>query len=378
MIYADFNATYPCQDSHLDMVSKTLKKVQGNPSSMHQSGRVARLALEESRTHIAELLGCDRKQIIFTSGATEANNLAIHANFREGSSTRQELIITGGEHPSVRQPAIRLEKDGYCQLHTISLTRAGTVDVHALLEQISPRTKMICIIYGNNETGIINPVRTLIPEIRERSATAHIHVDGVQAFGKVDTQWLGGVSGPDSFAASAHKIGGFKGIGFLFLRQPARIQPMLSGGGQESGLRSGTENIPGIISLGLRAKDILSRPDWLAPAKAVRDHLLQGLLKLPSVNIHGDYKDDAINLGNTVNFHLDGVAGESLMAHFDLANICVSGGSACSSGLASPSPVLLSMGFHESIAASSVRVSFGDSSTKKDADAILTVIRSLL
>ena len=378
MIYADFNATYPCQDPHLDMVSKVLKKAQGNPSSIHQHGRNARLILEESREHVARLLRCERRQIFFASGATEANNLALQGVLRARKQGGQpHLLITGGEHPSVAQPAAWLARSGQCSLSIAPLESSGLVNQKALMELITARTRLVSLIYGNNETGMLNPLKEIVREIKRRSGGIHVHVDGVQAFGKTDTSWIGS-SGVDSFSASAHKLGGFKGCGFLFLRKSSDVGALIIGGGQESRIRSGTENIPGIISFGLRAKEILANPKWLAPAAIAREHLIRGLSRIPGARIHGDYQNSSQHLGNTVNFYIAGVARESLLLHFDMAAICVSGGAACSSGLGGASPVLLSMGLPKEVAENSIRISFGHSSTPADASTILSVIQTLI
>lgn len=378
MIYADFNATYPCSESHLDMVSRVMKKTQGNPSSIHQHGREARLVLEESREQVARLIGAQRHQLFFTSGATEANNLALQGVVgRKRGNGPVHVVLSSGEHPSLLQPAKWLESVGLIDLSLIRLKPDGKVCPEHLIETIRKDTAFVGLILANNETGIINPLDRLIAQIRSLAPDCHIHSDGVQAYGKTETSWIGSPQGPDSFSASAHKIGGFKGIGFLYLNNHANLQAMMIGGGQEQRVRSGTENMPGVISFGLRAREILACQDWLAPARLAQKELTEGLKSLKGAVIHGDYSDDSSHTHNTVNFHVNGLSGETMMLHFDMAEICVSSGSACSSGQGSPSPVLMAMGYDEDIATNSVRVSFGHSSSPEDAKKILSVLRQL-
>ena len=376
LVYADFNATYPCSDTHLDIVARVMKKTQGNPSSIHHFGREAKLMLEEARGQVASLFGATRQSLLFTSGATEANNLAIQGYFKRFSkdpkaTDKPHMIITAGEHPSITQPAEWLRDLGVISLTQVPLTCEGTVDKDALLAAITDSTVFVSIIYASNETGIINLAEELTKEIKQKKPSIHVHMDAVQALGKLDTSWIGS-SQLDSASASAHKIGGLKGIGCLYLKPGSALDALVVGGGQEQRLRSGTENMPGLVSFGLRAREILASPDWLQGCRKVRDHFVEQLKQIPGACIHGDL---AHSLPNTVNFHIESLGGDVLMLQFDMNGVAVSSGSACSSGVGSPSPVLLGMGYSEWVALNSVRVSFGAGSTVDDSEHILAVIK---
>ena len=379
LVYADYNATYPCSDQHLDMVARVMKKTQGNPSSIHHFGREAKLMLEEAREQVAAIFGASRQSLLFTSGATEANNLAIQGFFKRFSKGSNEgfkphMIISSGEHPSITQPAEWLRDLGLISLTKVPLTSAGTVDQQALIDAMTDQTVFVSMIYANNETGSINPVEELVQAIKKVRSSIHVHVDAVQAFGKLDTTWVGS-SQLDSASASAHKVGGLKGVGCLYLKPGSALDALVVGGGQEQRLRSGTENMPGLVSFGLRAREILARPSWFQACEQVRNHFVENLLLIPGACVHGDLNR---SLTNTVNFHLEGVAGDVLMLQFDMNGIAVSSGSACSSGVGSPSPVLLGMGLSEWVALNSVRVSFGAGSTVDDSEHILAVIKQVV
>ncbi|MFK7823074.1 MAG: cysteine desulfurase family protein [Oligoflexales bacterium] len=376
LVYADYNATYPCSESHFDMVSRVIKKTQGNPSSIHHFGREAKLILEEARQQVAAIFGAERQSILFTSGATEANNLAVQGFFKRfhrssQRSPKPHMIISQGEHPSITQPAEWLRDQGLVDLCKIPLSNDGMIDHKALMAAIREQTVFISIIYANNETGIINPIEELTRKIKQQRPSIHVHADAVQAFGKLDISWIG-ASQLDSASASAHKVGGLKGVGSLFLRSGSALDALLLGGGQEQRLRSGTENMPGLVSFGLRAREILAKPDWLLTCKKVRDHFVEHLLQIPGACVHGDLR---WTLSNTVNFHIKGLGGDILMLQFDINGIAVSSGSACSSGVGAPSSVLLGMGFSEWVSLNSVRVSFGAGSTVGDSEHILAVIK---
>ena len=378
-VYADYNATYPCTERHLDTLTQILKNSQGNPSSIHQFGRDAKLLLEESREHIAKLLGAPRQNIYFTSGATEANNLAIYGlvermkSIKETSNKIPQLVISEGEHPSVSVPCEKLMEEKKCHLVKVGLTHDGLVDVNELQSVINKDTDFVGIIYAHNEIGSINPIKEIAKRIKNISKKIHFHVDAVQAFGKLDLRWLGN-SDVDSVAISAHKIGGLKGTGCLYLKSSQFHDGVIFGGGQERRLRSGTENMPGIISFGLRAKDILACPRWFDDVTNIKDYFVEKLKTIPQVKIHGD---GSKTISNTVNFHVEGVRGEALMLQFDLAEIAVSSGSACSSGVSAPSPTLKSMGYSDWVASNSFRVSFGASSNVDDVEKIMSVIQQV-
>lgn len=376
MIYADANATYPVDAAHYDRVAALLKEVDGNPSSIHLRGRGAKVALEKARSSVAKMLGARGPELVFTSGATEANNFAIQGVLgriaREGDGSTPHVIVTATEHSSVLEPAKLAAERGLCELSIAPVTQSGTVDGDALLALVRPQTALVCVMHANNETGAVNPVRALAEAVKRIALHAHVHVDGVQAFGKFDLSWY--AKAPiDSAAVSAHKIGGFKGTGAIYLRPGTKLALLIAGGGQERGRRPGTENMPGIVSFGLRCDELLGKETaWTVPMQSLRDAFLAVLREIPGAVVHGD---PASGLVNTVNFHVDGVTGDDILLNFDLAGIQASSGSACSSGANRPSHVLLAMGFDEWVALNSVRVSFAHVGSEADIEAVARVLR---
>ena len=367
-VYADFNATYPCSDGHLETVTRVLRKCQGNPSSIHSFGRDAKLILEQSRTQVAALFGAPRQNIFFTSGATEANNLALHSSVATSRSmsihAQPKIVITEGAHPSIYAPVKILAEQEKANYHSAKLTPGGPVDEQHLLSLVTNETTLVALCLVNSETGAINQIEALSKAIKEKSPECHIHIDAVQGLGKINLSWLH-TSNIDSASGSAHKLGGLKGIGCLYHKNPRSISPMVYGGGQEMSIRSGTENMPGLISFGLRAKEILHSPEWWKTATVVCKNLAEHIGGIAKLHIHGNFEQST---QTTLNFHIEGVAVENIMLHLDSHGIAVSRGSACSSGSSTASKTLLSMGYPEEVAANSIRVSFGSTSTPEDAE----------
>ena len=378
-LYADANATYPVDPAHYDAVAARLKRVDGNPSAIHGQGREAKVALEAARGALASLLGVRGADLVFTSGATEANNLAIQgALLRVITSHGGALphaVCSAGEHASVREPLQLLAERGLCTLDVAPLRPAGDVDGEALCRLIRPETALVCIMHANNETGVVNDVRRLAQEVRAIAPGAHFHVDAVQGLGKLDLRWYGG-AGFSSAAFSAHKIGAFKGIGALYLAPGTKLARLLAGGGQERGRRPGTENMPGIVSFGIRAAELT--PETIAELHnrmaRRRAELLAALATVPGLVVHGSAPE---MLPNTVNFHVEGVPGEDLLLNLDLAGIQASSGSACSAGVARPSAVLAAMGLGEWVALHSVRVSLAADASPALVPAMLAVVAAV-
>lgn len=375
-VYADYNATGPVDPAHYDEVVKMLKEVDGNPSSIHHFGRTAKIALEDARAQIAKLLSVGNQQIVFTSGATESNNFAIQGVVCKNSQMDEipHIIITSTEHPSVRTTAEILRDRGLCELTIAPVDNYGIVNEEELLQLIKPSTVLICMIHANNEVGSINPVKEISEKIKNKKDSIHIHIDSVQAFGKIDMTWLEN-SKIDSLSASSHKISGFKGVGLLYLKKNTTLNTYICGGGQERNRRSGTENMPGIISFGLRAKHIRENPDWFDGVNELKAKLVEEFLKIDGLEFHGDLEK---GLPSTFNFHIEGVPGEDIMLNFDLAGICISSGSACSSGVQRPSAVLKAMGYPDWIALNSTRISFGPHNTLEDVDIIIHTLKKVI
>ena len=383
MIYVDANATYPVAPQHYLDVAVMLQQVDGNPSSIHAPGRNAKVAMERARSDVAVMLGARAAEVVFTSGATEANNLALHGLVGKAAlaagTTLPHLIVTAAEHSSVIGPALALRDLGLCRLDVAPVLASGVVDSEALLALMNPQTVGIAMMHANNETGAVSPVRALTQSIKAKNPAVHVHVDGVQMLGKADITWYG-LSGIDSAAFSAHKVGAFKGVGALFLKAGAKLLPLASGGGQERGRRPGTENIPGIVSFGLRCQEIKGQEAVVAEhMRCLRAAWLLAVDAVPGAVVHGPTALDAVDsLPNTVNFHIDGVSGDDLLLNFDLAGIHASSGSACSSSVARPSHVLLAMGYDDWTALNSVRVSFGPGGNLVDVTRMAEILREIV
>ena len=359
MIYADANATYPIDPSHYDKVAQLLKEADGNPSSIHAKGRDAKVALERARANVARMLGAKGPEITFTSGATEANNMALQGlvGLRGREMRLPHVIVSAVEHRSILEVAKVLEDRGLCDLDVAPVLPNGTVDLERLVELINADTALVSVMGANNEVGALNPVQELARRVKEKAPEAHVHIDAVQLLGKTDLTWLA-ASTVDSASFSAHKIGAYKGIGALYLKPGKKLALLSAGGGQERGRRPGTENMPGIVSFGLKCEELHGQElAHAACMRRLRDAFIEALKRVPGAGLHGGLTA-AETLPNTVNFHVEGVPGEDILLNFDLSGIAASSGSACSSGVSRPSHVLMAMGLGEWVALNSVRVSF--------------------
>lgn len=370
-IYLDHNGTYPASEAHLNEVFALLKRVDGNPSSTHFAGRAAKAALEDARALVAGLLGAKREEVMFTSGATEANNMVLRHFAQSGRCPH--VVISATEHASVLTTATYFAKKGWIDLSVVPVHSSGVVDDAALLKALRADTALVSIIDVNNETGAQNPIETLAIQVKAVAPQALFHSDVVQSFGKVDRTWIA-KSAVDFVALSAHKIGGLKGVGALYKKASITFEPSLLGGQQEWGGRGGTQNLVGILSLGLRAKAIAANPLWLeAVAVPLRNQLLHGLQDL-GAHIHGDPTN---TLFTTVNFHLPGFGVEELLINFDTRGVAVSAGSACASGNHSPSHVLVAMGYPNEVAQNSVRVSLGVGNLVEEIATVLKILKEI-
>jgi cysteine desulfurase len=382
-VYADANATFPVRPSHYDDVMKLLRQSDGNPSSIHAQGREAKVALESARAAVAAMVGARPPEIIFTSGATEANNLVIQGviwkarseapSAAGGRDFLPEVIVSGYEHPSVMAPAQTMADRGLCKL-VIAPVSNYEVTPETVTSLMTPATVLVCVMHVNNETGSVNRVQDIAAAVAMKNPGVHMHVDAVQALGKFDlTRYK--QSAIHSASTSAHKIGGFKGVGALFLQPGRKLSLLTAGGGQERARRPGTENLPGIFSFGLRCRELLGQSDsFTAAMKSAKVRFVRGLQDISGAVLHGDPEKTA---PNTVNFHIEGVAGDDLLLNLDLCGVCASSGSACSSGVSRPSPVLLACGQSEWVALNSIRISFTDDVSDRDVDHILSVLRSV-
>lgn len=377
-IYADNNATVPVSKEHLSELFETIAVFDGNPSTTHYMGRNTKLLVEKSREQVAQCLGAKRKNLIFTSGATESNNLALQgfiSKYKNGDFTKVPTIaISAGEHSALKAPCRYFGEIGSIKSILVGISRAGAVDCDELFATLeNTAVDFLSLILVNNETGIFNPVEEIVPKIKSFRPDIHLHIDAVQALGKIDLQWVH-ESQIDSMAISGHKIGSLKGIGALYLKSLKLIHPVNYGGGQERALRPGTESVEGIISFGLKAKDVPHKIASFKTIKSLRDQLASELRAIPGIKIHGD---DALQVGNVINLHWEGHSSDPIIIEFENKNICVSSGSACSSGSKTASSVLLAMGLAEEAAANSIRISLGESNTTEDIKAIANAMRAV-
>jgi len=365
--YLDHNATCPPLNSALTAVAEVATSAPGNPSSLHWAGRVARRALDDARDRVAEFIGAESGSIVFTSGGTEANNLAIHG----WCSTQRpgRIIVSAIEHPSVLRPLENLEAAGW-EVIRLRPDADGVVKAEDVAININDNTRMVALMAANNETGALQPVAETGALCRDHDVA--FLVDAVQALGKVALnvcEWHA-----DFVSFSAHKIGGPRGVGALVVRRGLKINELTPGGGQERKRRSGTENVPGITGFAAALGGI----DFAAlrPLRDGFEHELHE--RMPDVKV---FAEDAPRTPNTSMFCVPGLDGETLLMQLDLAGFAVASGSACSSGKRDPSHVLLAMGVSREQARSSIRVSFGPVNTEGDASALvseLTRIRERL
>lgn len=379
-LYADFNATGKVSAEHLTALSQRILTADGNPSSQHSSGRGAKVAMETARLSVARLLGADPMEIIFTSGATEANNLAIQGKAlmaRAGGGLRK-MVTTAAEHPSVIEPA-RFWQDRYGgKTVWAPIRNDGILDDGELEKVVDGETDLVALLLANNETGVVMNLDLTVAAIRRKAPACHIHVDAVQAVGRMDVSQLGrGLV--DSLAISGHKIGGLKGAGVLYLKSRTKLEPLLGGGSQERNRRPGTENLPAIISFGMRCDDLVkSRPwtgDTLAGYETARKILEEKIGAISGAVIHGQ---GARRLWNTFNFHVDQVGGDALLMNLDLSGVDASSGSACSTGVGRPSHVLKAMGYMDWEALNSVRLSFGYDFSVQQAEQVGDLIATIV
>ena len=364
-IYMDANATTPLLPEVLDAMRPWFLESFGNPSSIHQHGQRARAAVEQARQSVARLLNCRESEIVFTSGGTESDNMALFGLVQPGD----HLITSSIEHHAVLHAAERLRDRG-AEVTFLPVNAGGAVDPGEVRRSLHPNTKLISVMMANNETGVMQPVEE-IGRIAEE-ADVWFHTDAVQAAGKVpiDVQAIG----CDLLSISGHKMHAPQGTGILFVHRGARIEPLFFGGTHERQRRAGTENVPGIVGLG-RAAELAAdslRNSALDRVAAMRDRLERGILE--RVGLCGINGASALRGPNTTNIYFDQLEGEALVIALDLKGLAVSGGSACMSGAAEPSYVLEAAGLSPQRARASLRFSLTKLNTDAEIDAALEII----
>lgn len=361
-LYFDHNATTPVAPMVLDALSAGWAEVYGNASSIHYFGQQAKERLETARRRVAALLGAGEKEIVFTSGGTEADNLAILGAVRAAGRPARHVITSAIEHPAVLNTCAQLEREGVA-VDYIRVGASGVVDPDDIRRALRSDTILISIMHANNELGTIQPIREISDLARE--AGVLLHSDGVQAAGRIPTSVND--LGVDLYSISAHKFYGPKGAGALYVRKGTPLSPILFGGHHERDRRAGTENVPVFSAMGVAAANLPH--DDLAP---LRDRLERSILdRVPHARVNGATTP---RIPNTSNIRFDFIDGEPLVIMLDLRGFAISSGSACSSGAVEPSHVLRAIGLSDREARSSVRISLGASNTVDQVDALVDAL----
>ncbi|MDJ0764145.1 MAG: cysteine desulfurase family protein [Myxococcota bacterium] len=367
-IYLDHNATTPVDPEVLEEMLPYLRASFGNPSSIHAYGQEARRGLDLARERVADLIGADPEEIVFTSGGTESINHAIKGVFDAASRPGTQLVISEIEHPAVRTSCSDLKRKG-ARLTYLSVDKQGEISRAAARDTIGENTRLVSVMLANNEVGTVQPVAEIARIARERGAI--VHSDAVQALGKVAFD-VNGIQA-DLISLSSHKIYGPKGVGGLYVRRGTRLNPLLSGGAQESRRRGGTENLPAIVGFGKACA--LAKERLVADAERIaslREHLEQGLLScIPDIVIHGR---SVHRLPGTSCISFLGVEGETLMMALDIKGIAVSTGAACASVSHDPSHVLTAMGCSTAEGQSAIRFSIGRANTLEEVSQTIEIV----
>jgi cysteine desulfurase len=365
-VYLDHAATTPLDERVFEAMLPHLRNgVRGNPSSLHAPGAAAREVVEEARESVARLVGASPEEILFTSGGTESDNLAL-LGLAAADPSKKHVVVSAVEHAAVRGAAEHLEAAGY-EVTRIGVDKDGLVSPERFVAALRQDTAVAAVIWANNEVGTVQPIGELAEICRE--AGVPFHADAVQAAGRVPID----VSRVpvSTLALSAHKLYGPQGVGALYVRGDVRIRPLLFGGGQEKGLRSGTENVAGIVGFGATARLAFEELEERAHhEKKLREALISGVLKVPGVCLNGHREK---RLSNNVHLSVEGVEAESLVLFLDALGYAVGSGSACASSSAGhkASPVLLAMGRPEKEAFSALRITVGKDTTRAEVDGFL-------
>jgi cysteine desulfurase len=363
-VYLDNAATTPLDARVLESMLPHLGSRRGNPSSLHAFGDSAREGLEEARDSVASMIGASPGEIVFTSGGTESDDLAVLGLARSAGTEKRHAVVSCVEHAAVREAARRLEFEGF-EVSWIGVDADGLVDPAEFAASLRPDTALAALVWANNEVGTVEPV----PELAEICAEREIpfHADAVQAAGRVPIDVS--ETPVTTLALSGHKLYGPQGIGALYVREGVSLEPVLYGGGQEKGLRSGTQNVAGIAGLGTAARLASEEMDYrVAHERTLRDQIMAGVETLPDVFVNGHRER---RLSNNVHLTVSGVESESLVLFLDSLGYAIGSGSACSSGGHKASPVLLAMGLPGREAFSVVRITVGKDNTPEEVDGFL-------
>lgn len=372
--YLDNSATTKCSETVKELVMNMLVKDYGNASSMHMKGVEAEAFVKEAASRIAKTLRCSEKEILFTSGGTESNNLAIIGAAMANRRAGMHLITTSVEHPSVRNVMRYLEEEGF-RVTYLKVDKDGIIDLEQLREAVCEDTILVSMMLVNNEIGAVEPVEEAARIIHEKNPGTLIHVDAIQAYGKF--RIIPKRMGIDMLSVSGHKIHGPKGIGFLYVKEKTKIKPVVFGGGQQGGMRSGTLNTPGIAGLGLAAKEAYEDFDKkIEHLYTIRQAFAEGVKDLEGIRINGRAGRDCAPQIISVSF--EGVRSEVLLHALEERQIYVSAGSACASNHPSVSSTLQSIGLPKKLQESTIRFSFSIHTGMEEVEYTLNVLKELV
>lgn len=372
--YFDNSATTRCLDSVVTLMQQVLLEDYGNPSSLHMKGVVAEKYIKTATEQIARTLKVAEKEIVFTSGGTESNNLALIGVALANQRAGKHMITTSIEHASVYNPLIFLEEQGF-EVTYLPVDKTGRISLEALKEAVREDTILVSMMHVNNEIGTIEPVEEAVQLIREKNPRTLIHVDAIQSFGKL--RIYPKRMGIDLLSVSGHKIHGPKGVGFLYVKDKTKIKPIIHGGGQQKNMRSGTENVAGIAGLGAAVEDLYQNFDEkIDRLYELREYLVTGMKKLEGITVNGAQGRNAAP--HIVSVSFSGIRAEVLLHALEERGIYVSTGSACSSNHPAISGTLKAIGVKPELLDATVRFSLSVESTKEEADYVLEQLAELL
>ena len=371
-IYADNAATTKMSETAIEAMTDCVRNWYGNPSSLYTIGQKAKEKLEIAREEIAAVINANPREIIFTSGGSEADNQALLTAALNGKKQGKTHIISSAfEHHAILHTLNKLEKNGF-EITLLPVHENGIIRLDELEQAIREDTCLVTIMTANNEIGTIQPIAE-IGEICKRHGVI-FHTDAVQAVGHLPIDVK--AQNIDMLSASAHKFHGPKGVGFLYARKGIILQNLIEGGAQERGKRAGTENLPGIMAMAAALKEAAANMEQNnAHLKEIRDYIIQGLSEIPHSALNGDAK---LRLPSNVNFSFEGIEGEGILLLLDQKGISASSGSACTSGALDPSHVLLAIGRVHDVAHGSLRLSIGENITKEEADYIISSVKEVV
>ncbi|HET7700810.1 MAG TPA: cysteine desulfurase family protein [Candidatus Limnocylindria bacterium] len=372
-VYLDHAATTPVDPEVAEAMARVYRDVHGNASSIHAEGRAARALVDEARDQVAAAIGASPGEIVFTSGGTESDNLALRGVLKARRAERDGLVTVATEHHAVLDTAHDLAEHAHVRLTVLDVDRDGLIRPEAVAAAIDERTAIVSVMHANNEIGTVQPIAEIGALCRERGVT--FHSDAVQSVGALDLDVR--ALPVDLLSLNAHKFYGPKGVGALYVRRGTRLATLQTGGGQEKGRRTGTENVAGIVGLGVAMRLAAARrASEAARLTALRERLIEGVLaRVPDAVLTGHR---TLRLPNSASFCFRGADGPSLVAALDLEGFAVSSGSACTSGDTQASAVLLALGLDEATAKGSLRLTLGRSTTREDIDALLDVLPAIV